>query len=266
MARRYYDPDPRRRSRRGHRRGVEPAGLKRWRLAHRRRTHDPGRKSSLWRGRRGGYYFQGPHKRRYDPAPPRRRFRSAGGKAEGFFNKWGTALGALIGLGAGAYTGYNEYNDAYGPNAGQNYINTIIGGEIKDKTGAVIKSRPPEISHLWANDEGWTPLNYLQYKFLGIDSTGKYIGSAWVYPFWFGFASTIARPIAKLFTNKADRILKPLQKIGIGMLAVSTIGALALPGSPKRGDLTMSNRPNNAGATPATPAGSTQYTYGKNST
>jgi hypothetical protein len=217
----------------------------------------------LWKGSR-----QGPHKRRYDPAPPRRRFRSAGGKAEGFFNKWGTALGALIGLGAGAYTGYNDYSNAYGPNAGQNYINTIIGGEIKDKTGAVIGTRTPEISKLWGtNDVLWGaprgPIDYLKYKFLGLREDNTYKGSAWVMPFWFGFASTIARPIAKLFTNKADRILKPLQKIGIGMLAVSTIGALALPGSPKPGDIgTMSN----AGVSPATPVRSTQYVYGKNST
>jgi hypothetical protein len=244
-----YDPDPRRKRRGGHRKGVEPAGLKRWRLAH--KTHDPGRASSLWKGPRGGHYFHGPHKNRYDPAPRYRRarqyfarhprYRRVGGKIGGIFNKWGVAIGALIGGGIGFYQAYNDYNQAYGSNALKNYWNSIIGGPFVDKNGASLGSRTPEISKLWGtNDSQWAaprgPLDYLKYKFLGQDQ-GAYKGSAWVYPFWIGFAATILRPIARLFTHKGEHILKPLQKVGIGMLGVSTVGALALPGCPKKGDV-----------------------------
>jgi hypothetical protein len=234
-----YDPDPRRRSR-GHRKGVEPAGLKRWRLAH--KTHDPGYARSFSKGPRGGHYFHGPRKDRYDPAPRRRRFSGAGGKIGGFFNKWGIAIGALIGGAAGVAIGYNDYQKAYGPEAGKNYLNAIKGGEIKSKEGTVLGTRTPEISKLWGtNDVLWGeprgPLDYLKYKFLGLEQGGAYKGSAWVYPFWIGFAATIAKPLVGLFTHKGQHILKPLQKVGIGMLGVSTAGALALPGCPKKGDV-----------------------------
>jgi hypothetical protein len=151
-------------------------------------------------------------------------------------------LGALIGGAAGIAIGYNDYQKAYGPEAGKNYLHAIIGGEIKDKTGTVLGKRTPEISKLWGtNDVMWGaprgPLDYLKYKFLGIEQGGAYKGSAWVYPFWIGFAATIARPIARLFTHKGEHILKPLQKVGIGMLGVSTVGALALPGCPKKNDI-----------------------------
>jgi hypothetical protein len=144
-------------------------------------------------------------------------------------------LGALIGGAAGLAIGYNDYQKAYGPEAGKN---TIIGGEIKSSTGTSLGKRTPEISKLWgSNDFLWGaprgPLDYLKYKFLGLEQGGAYKGSAWVYPFWIGFAATIARPLARLFTHKGEAILKPLQKVGIGMLGVSTVGALALPGCPK---------------------------------
>lgn len=246
-----YDPDPapprHRRSHRGHRRGVEPAGLKRWRLSHRRKL-DPGYSHSYKTGRRGGHYFSGPHKRRYDPAPPRRHFtsaRRAGGKIEGALNKWGSILGAVIAGGWGVYTGYQSYKSLYGKvtdatgkvtdQTWQQYLNTIIGGKRPD--GSTV---PAEISHLWGTNASnaptyWKPLTFLKYKFTGYQPDGTYSGSAWVYPFWAGFAMTIARPLVKLFTHKGDHILKPVQKIGIGMLGVSTVGALALPGCPKNG-------------------------------
>jgi hypothetical protein len=168
--------------------------------------------------------------------------RRAGSKFEGLFNKYGTALGAFIGAVTGLAIGYNDYNNAYGPNAPKNYLNTIIGGEMKSSTGTSIGTRTPEISKLWgSNDALWSaprgPLDYVKYKFLGQDLGGGYKGSAWVYPFWIGLVATLAAPIAKLFTSKGQRILKPLHKVGVGMLAVSTVGALALPGSPKKGDI-----------------------------
>ena len=244
--RKYYDPDPRRkRHRRGHRKGVEPAGLKRWRLSH-RRTHDPGRASSLWKGPRGGHYFRGPHKNRYDPAP-RRRFggaRRVGGKLEHGLSKYGGFLGAGISALVGVYTGFSDYQKAYGPSAGRNYLATIIGGDIYNSAGTKIATRTPEISKLWGSPDaayGGGPIDYLKYKFLGIESNGNYKGSAWVYPFWGGLIATLAGPIAKLFTHKGQRFLRPLHKIGLGLTAMSTVGALALPGCPKPGDVLQSS-------------------------
>jgi hypothetical protein len=228
-----YDPDPRqKRHSRGHRKGVEPAGLKRWRLAHTRRgTHDPPRRRlpSIRHSRRLGALRE--RYRRHAAPKPR-------GKLESILNKYGTALGALIGGIAGVSIGYNDYNNSYGPNAGQNYLNTIIGGEVKDKNGVSMGKRTPEISKLWGtNDNLWGaprgPIDYLKYKFLGLESNGNFKGSAWVFPFWIGLAATVAAPLARLFTHKGQRFLRPLSKIGHGMLAVSTVGALALPGCPK---------------------------------
>jgi hypothetical protein len=167
--------------------------------------------------------------------------RRYGGKAEGLLNRYGTALGAFIGGVTGLAIGYNDYNQAYGPEAGKNYLNTIIGGPMLSKTGTSLGTRTPEISKLWgSNDALWAaprgPLDYLKYKFLGQDLGGTYKGSAWVYPFWIGLIATLAAPIARLFTSKGQRFLKPLHKVGVGMLAVSTVGALALPGSPKKSD------------------------------
>ena len=242
-----YDPDPRRRSHRhkGHRKGVEPAGLRRWRLVH-RRTHDPGYRRSLSMGPRGGHYFRGPKKRRYDPAPRRSRARAyfarhpryhrAGSKVGGLFNRWGTALGALIGGAIGIGIGYNDYNTAFGPNAAQDYLNTIIGGPIKNSTGTLVETKIPEIAHLWTTAGGWDPLSYVKFKFLGLKND-TYQGSAWVYPFWIGLIATLAAPVARLFTSKGQRFLRPLSKVGHGMLAVSTVGALALPGCPKTVDM-----------------------------
>lgn len=245
-----YDPDPRRKrhSSRGHRKGVEPAGLKRWRLAQ-RPTHDPGYRRSLSMGPRGGHYFRGPKKRRYDPIRRRvgalreRYRRHAAPKptsrlAKGL-NRYGTAIGALIAGAIGVVIGYNDYDRAYGGNAAQNYVNTIIGGPLKDKTGAVIFTKPPEMAHLWTTDPSdtyWTPINYLKFKFLGLKND-TYQGSAWVIPFWIGLITTLAAPIARIFTSKGQRFLRPLSKVGHGMLAVSTVGALALPGCPKTVDM-----------------------------
>jgi hypothetical protein len=251
----YYDPDPGRRRKRhrgkGPRKGVEPPGLKRWRLSHRgrsRRTHDPGYSYSMRTGPRGGHYFIGPKKRRYDPnrfarlrAYGRRHPRLAGyaGKVEhALGGGWGTGLGALIGLLAGIWTGWQEYGSAYGFGGkyqGSNYLNTIIGGEIKDNTGAVLEKKGPEIAHLWNFDMN-SPQNalwYLKYKFLGLDDKNAYVGSAWVIPFW---ASIISYIFSRLpLGTKLKRIQRPVGALAKGGAIISTIGALALPGSPNGG-------------------------------
>lgn len=190
------------------------------------------------RGPRGGTYFAGPKKRRYDPAP--RRFtrarayiarhpkaRRIAGKIESGLTRYGIALGALFGALAGILIGFDEYKGG-GPNQGSNYMNRIIGGEIKDANGTVIEKSIPEIAHLWSDFPNLP--NYLKYKFLGLDAQNKYIGSAWVIPFWVGVGSWIFSKLP--LGSKLHRVQRPLGKIGIGVAGVSAFGALALPGSP----------------------------------
>jgi hypothetical protein len=232
-----YDPRPRR--------GVEPKGLKRWRLGHRRKRHDPGYMSSMKRGRRGGTYFAGPKKRRYDPRPRRYsrarayfarhpRYGRAGSKIEHGVNRWGMAIGALLGLFAGIWIGVNEpsYNGDFGK-----YFARVTGGD----------GGPPEIAHLWTTSGVWNPMSYLSYKFLGIDpNTGKFAGSAWIIPFWTGIGAYI---VSKLpIGHKLSRIQRPLGKIGLGVALVSAIGALALPGSPNAlGQMNVNSGAQNTG-------------------
>jgi hypothetical protein len=247
-----YDPDPSppRPKSKGHRRGGLPKSIikkygiskKAWSVFRGGRTHDPhpGFRRSFSMGPRGGHYFRGPHKKRYDPAPPRRfhYVHRAGSKIEGIINRFGMPIGALIAGLMGVWKSYSDYQTAFKDNAPQDYINTIIGGQIKDASGAVLYTKTPEISHLWQNEGVWTPYKYLQFKFLGHhpdDPAGTNRGSAWVIPFWIGLGATIAAPIARLFTHKGQRFLRPLSKVGKGMLVTSTVGALALPGCPKPG-------------------------------
>jgi len=235
-----YDPDPRRHRRsRGHRRGIEPAGLKRWRLAHRHRTHDPGRAKykPLHYGHRGGTYFQGPTRRRYDPdrferlRSYGRRARGYGSKVESGISKYGSILGFFGVLGIGLYSGYTS--------VAKWFTDGGFGKDKPDPTGATSPEQrywnllTSEYSHLYKSDgqvNGWNPASYLKYKFLGTQPDGTQTGSAWVIPFWLSLIGTLASPIAKLFTNKGQRFLRPIHKISTGALAASTIGALALPG------------------------------------
>ena len=73
------------------------------------------------------------------------------------------------------------------------------------------------------------PVWYLKYKFLGLDGNNNYVGSAWVIPFWVGLASWVFSKLP--LGSKMHRIQKPLNKFGKATTIVSTIGALALPGS-----------------------------------
>jgi hypothetical protein len=222
-----YDPDPRpkrHRLHKGHRKGVEPAGLKRWRLGHihrphRRPTADPGYKRSFWKGPRGGHYFQGPHKRRYDPAPRR----PSKGGIEKAFNGWlGSIVGLFAALGWGVWQGYSEYEKASPGNGWTNYGNAV-------KT---------EYQHLYdfnSKDTYYLP-NYLAYKFLGRDPTTGNFGmqSAWVTPFWtftiVGIFTAILNRIHGHGISKIHRITKPITKICKYGAIGSAAGALFLPG------------------------------------
>jgi hypothetical protein len=241
MSKETFDPDPRRHRRhKGPRKGIEPKGLKRWRLAH--RTHDPSsvRRRKPWhRGPRGGKYWKGPTKRRYDTprfARVRRYGRRIGGKAENFINKYGGWLGALSALGFGFYTAITKYTAAHGDAGYGNYWATLVGGTRSD--GVV---RVPEISHLWQNEppdgSGWTPIKYLQYKF-GLYQPGGDL-SSWAIPFWASLIAYVASKIPLPIPSWA-RIRKPLGKIAAPALLISTIGALALPGCPN-GQTTSTN-------------------------
>lgn len=228
-----YDPDPGRRKRhRGHRKGVEPAGLKRWRLAH-RRTHDPGYAQSYRTGRRGGHYFLGPKKRRYDPArrAPSRRFgrvRHYGSKAEGMINRYGTWIGGALALFAGIWDSVSQYEKAYPGKGLENWFNQTTG-----QGGRAI-----EVGHL-ANfnmSDQWNVLNYLKYKFLGTNPDGTTGHSSWMLPFWAGLITWIGTSVFKRFRpGRASRIITPINKIAKGLTIVSAIGALALPGSGQTG-------------------------------
>ncbi len=216
----------------------------------------------MWKGPRGGHYFKGPKKRRYDPkrfARIRRyghRVRGFGGKLEGGVNKYGGFLGFFGNLAYGIYHGFTEYQTVYGASAGVNYLHTITGGDIYDSAGTKIGTRTPEISKLWGtSDSTWGGGidKYLKYKFLGLDADNKYIGSSWSPGIIGGLIATFAGPIAKLFTSKGQRILRPLSKIGQGLLASSTAGALALPGSGENVSKTNMTRTPNGTFVPVPP-------------
>jgi hypothetical protein len=242
MSNETFDPDPRRRGHKGRRKGGLPKSIiskygiskRAWQVFRGGRTHDPSatRRRKPWhRGPRGGKYWKGPTKRRYDTprfARVRHYGRHIGGKLEGWFNRFGTPIGAGLAALAGIGAAINTYNGAYGKDALSNYFYTIIGGKMADGS-----TRPPEIMHLIQNYDGWTPLNYLQYKFLGIAPDGRNVvsTSAWVIPFWVSLIGLIVSKLP-IPISGFSRIKKPLGKLATGALVISTIGALALPGCP----------------------------------
>jgi hypothetical protein len=258
-----YDPDPRRHKRSHGRRGGLPKSLirkygiskKAWQVFRGGRTHDPGRAKykPLHYGHRGGTYFQGPTRRRYDPAPRRferlrsygRRARGYGGKIEGGVNRYGGILGFFGALIYGSYTGYAAFEKAFKEN-GWNKDNPLVidGVSFTCAWDRYLYVLQREGSQLWSPHEGWDTVKYLRYKFTGVDNTDKQVGSAWVVPFWVSLIATLAGPIAKLFTNKGQRILRPIHKVGVGALAASTIGALALPGCGENSGLPQPPPPN----------------------
>lgn len=270
-----YDPDPRRHKRSRSRRGRVPPQLRAWVYRRRKRTHDPGRARSLRRGPRKGHYFQGPTRRRYDPAPRRferlrsygRRARGYGSKVESGINRYGSILGFGGALGIGMYTGYQKYVDAFVKN-GWNADNPLVIDGIKftcawDRYLYVLQH---EYQRLYnpTGDKIWTPSAYLKFKFLGqVPEGAGPESSAWVIPFWVSLIGTLAAPIARIFTSKGQRILRPIHKVSVGALAASTIGALALPGCgvSEPQPPPPPNSMNQAKPTYSAPVRTIQYTY-----
>jgi hypothetical protein len=199
-----------------------------------------------------------------------RRARGYGGKVESGINKYGSLLGFGGALGVGVYTGYQKYVDAFTKN-GWNKENPLVidGVSFTCAWDRYLYVLQHEYQRLYnpTGDKIWTPTAYLQFKFFGTVPEGAGPeSSAWVIPFWLSLIGTLAAPIAKLFTNKGQRILRPIHKISVGALAASTIGALALPGCGH--ELPTPPPPNsmNQNSSVSQPTRTLEnYVYGKNS-
>ena len=227
-----YDPDPgrRRRRRRTHdpaRRGRVPPQLRAWVFGRRRRTHDPRRSGAradhkpYGVGKRGGVYWSGAKKRRYDPqrfARVRRYGRRIGGKMEGFINKYGGWIGAGLAALAGVGGAFQSLGTVTYPDG--------VGNKNMFERYWWLLQR--EFTHLYNFDPN-VPFsmhpnsqpNYLKYKF---------VDSAWALPFWASLIGFIASKLPLPIPSWA-RIRKPLGKIAAPALVISTIGALVLPGT-----------------------------------
>lgn len=186
------------------------------------------------KGSRGGVYWSGARARRYDPAG-RGRWRGyarrAGGKVGGIINRYGVAIGAGLAALAGIGQGYQELNNDFPNNGLKAWFTHTVGGTLP-AGGTYSGDAIPEVSHLWTTSGAWNPTSYLKYKFLGTHpSTGQYVGGAWVYPFWL---SLVGYLVSKFMPARflPAKFKTPLEKLSKGALIVSTIGALALPGSP----------------------------------
>ena len=239
-----YDPDPGRRRRRGKRSKVPPQ-LRAWVYGRRKkRTKRKPRTTT-----------RTTYKRRiYDPEPRRRSFRKKArgfmGKIENWIDKYGGWIGGLGALIVGFKSGYDTYVKAYGENAVSDYWKTMVGGTIS--TG---EKRNAEIMNLIGQGRpgGNDPFHYIQYKF-GFIRGGYGELSAWAAPFWLSLITWIGSKLPLPFKH-ARRIQKPLGKIAGAALAVSTIGALALPGCPDSGETSNYNPPSHTSGR--------MYVYGK---
>lgn len=258
----YYDPDPRRRTRR--RGGGLPKSLikkfgiskKAWQVfrLQKGRTADP-RRRSMARGygkiagkpfrigARRGVAWSGGTKLRYDP-DIRRRFggyyrRARGwrgfGKIEGLINKHASKLGFLFGLGVPTWQAYKKYS----ANIANVTPQKFIGIEAwKPEDYAAIGYEPSsiksEILTLFGQPNrgrgaGEFPIDkYLEYKFLNDESV-------WKMPFWASLATWIGTAIANRLPipSWAKRITKPLNGFSKGSLVGSAIGALTICGCPE---------------------------------
>lgn len=253
-----YDPAVRAHIKGKHKGMKQPAGLRAYWAARKGKskgTHlsvmghkifDPavsmGSRKHTYTGMKGGKYFTGSlgtkMKKRYDPAPTKksisRKAHSVGAGIERVVgSNWGYGIGAALAALIGVIIGYqaeagffkaNGYSASKPDPTGaktpwQRWLNLLVG----------TKENEAEIEYLWKSTSGgWTPSTYLQYKFLGKEPTGgKYKLSAWMIPFWGGIAAAVAGLFLK---GKYRRIGRPLTKIGVGMVAMGAVGALAIPG------------------------------------
>lgn len=232
-----YDPKPRRH--RGHRLGIEPAGLKRWRLSH-KRSYDPGASRSLWKGPRGGHYSQGPRKRRYDPAP--RRFGGFHGRVSGYatrvekkFTQYGSYLGFFGALLYGMVQGNDHVHKWFGPNAS-------YWAFVPNQASLMFRDPATYASKVLTNS-------------LFSDN------SAWKYPFWISLSTWITSHFLPE-SGKWGRIKRPLSKISFGALMASIIGVIFLPASDKNTMSTgLATQPTNAAPAVITPQSNIQL-YG----
>jgi len=217
-----YDPDPRRRRKHGPRKGVEPAGLKRYRLAL-KRTHDPGRRAKrTYTGPRGGQAWIGPRKRRYDP--PRqtgggfagyrsRHPRASGiiGKATHQIDRFAVAIGALIGFGIPAYSSMQSMIWTKGPRW-MYWFTEGIPNATQDLFG--IRTATPE----WGKG-----LNLIQWKLTNPLSH-------WMYPFWISLGARILSGM-QFFGFMPAKYNSIIKKVSTGALIGTTVGVLFCPGS-----------------------------------
>jgi hypothetical protein len=207
-----YDPDPRRR-RKGRKRRVPPQ-LRAW--VYGRRRYDPARRKHRIRGKpygvgkRGGVYWSGGHKPRYDP--DRKRFKA---RAKGFFGKIGSKLeqyAEIIGFGVGF--GVPTYL-AKQKQPTKPWLPWLIDG-IKDQTEC-----------LFGGGGFKSTTDYLLYKFTNPESH-------WTAPFW---GSVIGRTLSGFgfFGIVPARWNKLLKKLFTGSLIASIIGGLFMLGTPDNG-------------------------------
>ncbi len=216
-----YDPDPKRR-----RKGRVPPQLRAWVYGRRRRRGNPKADHKRYGvGPRGGVYWRGPTRRRYDPEPRRRfrRLRRIGTGIEGFFNRHAGKLGALLALGAGVYQGYENMKQFAPANPWGRYLSIL-----KKEWTMLVSFR-----------NAWNPLNYLIYKFTGYNPYGVWEPSAWVAPFWLSTATWLLTRFKLLPIS--PRINTPLNRLAHGAMLTSIFGALFLPGTQPTNSTTATN-------------------------
>ena len=185
------------------------------------------------RGPRGGTYWSGGRKPRYDPQRRSRRSK-ARGKLDGMFNQIQKRIdpicdliGFLTGLIAPLKSAYDTYMESgfwQYPSAEKSIGNFF-------KLGV-----PMEVSQLLnqpvpgGRDKGLGTIKYLEYKFLNDECR-------WKAPFWASLGVYLAckfgipQMLVGLVSKKATRIFRPIQKIAGGALVATTLGALVLPGT-----------------------------------
>lgn len=213
---RSYDPPGKKRS---PRRKLDPKPKKR-----RRMTTGYGKinKKPFKRGSRGGTYWSGGRKPRYDPRDYRGRvkkrakdkFTQMWQKLEKKINPIATLLGFFGTLLCVGKASFDEW-------CGKGY----------DAKEYFTKGIPNEVKQLFGMEGTWKdPLKYLEWKFFNPESH-------WSPPFIVSLATYVLCKLGivdmglSILTSKSKKIVAPIQKVSGGILLASTIGALVLPGS-----------------------------------
>lgn len=203
-----------------------------------RHKRDPGRKRRSMKrgygslrkkpygvGSRGGLYWSGGRKPRYDPRRRRSYRHRAKSKLDQIFSKAETSFAKvadLVGFGIGlllpSFESYKHWKEHYG--ADYTMMNWL-------------KAVPNEVKTLCGMNPEWSPLQHIEWKFTHADSH-------WRVPFWASLGAYIITKLGLLdiplsfLTKNTKRITEPIQKVSRGMLIATTIGGLILPGSEPR--------------------------------